>query len=106
MKNKKAILKPIPPAPTASFQRTGISSGKMIFSPNGVTMCRVYLDVDGFWKMDAESFGIGLIESGHMKMICNKLDEINQGFETELAEYFDSLPKEIDQTVRHDDTPF
>lgn len=69
-------------------------------------MCHVYLDIDGFWKMDAESFGVGLIESGHMKMICNKLDEINQGFEDELRDYFDNLPKEIDQTPRHDDTPF
>jgi hypothetical protein len=94
------------PTPTAIFKRTSISSGKMLFSLNQVEMCRVYLDVDGYWKMDAESFGCGLIESGHMKMICNKLDEINQVFESELAEFFDSLPKEIDRTVRHDDTPF
>ena len=69
-------------------------------------MCLVCLDIDGYWKMDAESFGTGLIESGHMKMICNKLDEINQGFEDELAAYFATIPKEIDQTVRHNDTPF
>lgn len=69
-------------------------------------MCRVCLDVDGFWKMDAESFGSGLIESGHMKLICNKLDEINQGLDDELTEYFASLPKEIDRTIQHDDTPF
>ena len=103
---KKAILKPISAAPTASFKRTGINSGKMIFNPNESTMCLVYIDIDGFWKMEAESFGTGLIESGHMKMICNKLDEINQGFEEELKSYFDSLPKEIDQTPHHDDTPF
>ena len=103
---KKPILKPIPPTPTASFQRTGVSSGKMIFNPKRVTMCLVYLDVDGFWKMDAESFGTGLIESGYMKMICNKLDEVNQGFEDELKEYFANMHKEIDRTERNDDTPF
>ena len=78
----------------------------MIFTPTGITMCCVYLDIDGFWKMDSESFGTGLIESGHMKMICNKLDEMNQGFDKELADYFDNLPKKIDRTPRHDDTPF
>lgn len=103
---KKAILKPTTPAHTAIFQRTGISSGKMIFNPTEAVMCLVYLDVDGFWKMDAESFGTGLIESWSMKMICNKLDEMNQGFEDELAAYFDLLPKEIDTTPQDDGMPF
>lgn len=103
---KKATLKPTPPAPTARFQRTAIGSGKMIFNPTEVVMCLVYLDIDGFWKMDAESFGTGLIESRYMKMICNKLDEINQGLEDELFEYFDKLPKEIDPTPQDDGMPF
>ena len=48
----------------------------------------IYLDLDGFWKIDGESFGHGFIESSHMKLVCNKIDEMNQGFENELKDYF------------------
>lgn len=103
---KKAILRPISAAPTVSFQSTSKRTGKIIFNPTKHIMCLVCLDIDGYWKMQSGSFGAGLIESGHMKLICYKIDEMNQGFDDELAAYFDSLPKEIDRVVQDEEMPF
>lgn len=61
-------------------------------------------DIDGFWKYRPS--GDGWIESHNLRQIANLLDKLNAPFEKQLFEYFDTLPKEIDQTVRHDDTLF
>ncbi len=61
-------------------------------------------DIDGFWKYRPS--GDGWIESHNLRQIADLLDGLNAPYEKELAEYFDNLPKEIDRTVRHDDTPF
>ena len=61
-------------------------------------------DIDGFWKYRPS--GAGWIESHNLRDIADLLDRLNAPYEKELFEYFDKLPKEIDQAVRHDDTPF
>ena len=73
---------------TVSFVELSKSCGRIIFNPNGIEICMIYLDLDGFWKIDGESFGHGFIESSHMKLVCNKIDEMNQGFGNELKDYF------------------
>ena len=61
-------------------------------------------DVDGFWKYRPS--GDGWIESHNLRQIADLLDGWNAPLEKELADYFDSLPKEIDRTVQDDSLPF
>lgn len=61
-------------------------------------------DIDGFWKYRPS--GGGWFESHSLRQIADLLDGLNAPYEKELFEYFDKLPKEIDRTPRHDDTPF
>ena len=64
---------------------------------------RAVLDVSGFWYSDLVP---GWMEAHSHREIADLLDGLNAPYEKQLFEYFDKLPKEIDQTVRHDDTPF
>lgn len=64
---------------------------------------RAVLDVSGFWYSDLVP---GLMEAHSHRQISDLLDGLNAPYNVHLKEYFDNLPKEIDQTVRHDDTPF
>lgn len=66
---------------------------------NKVCIGQCYCDVDGFWKFEG-------FESHTLIQIAALLDRLNAPFEEQLFEYFDKLPKEIDPTVQHDDTPF
>lgn len=61
-------------------------------------------DIDGFWKYRPS--GDGWIESHNLRDIADLLDGLNAPYEKQLFEYFDKLPKEIDRTPLHDDTPF
>ncbi len=61
-------------------------------------------DIDGFWKYRPSCDG--WIEAHNLRQIANLLDGLNAPLEKELADYFDSLPKEIDRTVQDDSLPF
>jgi hypothetical protein len=52
------------------------------------------------------SNGSGLWASHNLRQIADLLDGLNAPYNAELAAYFDSLPKEIDQTVQDDSLPF
>jgi len=80
--------------------------GELIYQPNGVVICKVWNDVDGYYKVDTSSFGGGFIESHHLRMIADKLDELNAPYEAQLKAYFDSQPKETDQSVQDNSLPF
>jgi hypothetical protein len=79
--------------------------GQFIYEPNGVVVCDVWMDVDGYWKSDG-ACGRGFMEAHHHRMIADKLDEINAAYKAQLKAYFDALPKEIDTAVQDDETPF
>lgn len=63
-------------------------------------------DIDGMYYFLPRNMGNGLWASHNLRQIADLLDRLNAPYEKELFEYFDSLPKEIDRTPRHDDTPF
>ena len=69
-----------------------------------VCISQAVCDIDEFWKYRPS--GDGWFESHNLRQIADLLDGLNAPYEKELFEFFDKLPKEIDQAVRHDDTPF
>ena len=82
------------------------SFGWIVWIPNKIRMCEVIIDIDGFYKLDTSSFGGGLMESYHLRVIADKIKELNRPYEDKLAAYFDSLPREIDRAVQDDGLPF
>jgi hypothetical protein len=93
-------FKPIQVDP--DFYQEHTVCGELIYQPNGVVVCKVYEDIDGYWKTDAATFGTGFMESHYHRMIADKLDELNAPYEAQLKAYFDSQPKETDQSVEGD----
>lgn len=66
---------------------------------------RVCIGQAGFWVFYPNDKP-GYYEAHTLIQIAALLDRLNAPYEKQLFEYFDTLPKEIDRTVRHDDTPF
>ena len=59
----------------------------------------------GFWVFYPND-KLGYYESHTLIHIAALLDRLNAPYNAELKAYFDALPKEIDNTPQHDDTPF
>ena len=72
---------------------------------NKVCIGQAVCEESGFWVFYPNDKP-GYYEAHTLIQIAALLDRLNAPFEKELKEYFDSLPKEINRTARHDDTPF
>ena len=91
-----------------SLTTTPTTSPAILDIIHGKTHCigHAVQEVDGMYYFLPRNMGNGLWAAHTLRQIADLLDGLNAPFEKELAAYFDSLPKEIDRAVRHDDTPF
>lgn len=76
-----------------------------IIEDNKVCIGQAVCEEHGFWVFYPNDKP-GYYEAHTLIQIAALLDRLNTPYEKQLFEYFDKLPKEIDQTVRHNDTPF
>jgi hypothetical protein len=72
---------------------------------NKVCIGQAVCEESGFWVFYPNDKP-GYYESHTLVHIAALLDRLNAPYNEELRNYFSIMPKEIDQTVRHDDTPF
>lgn len=72
---------------------------------NKICIGQAVCEESGFWVFYPNDKP-GYYEAHTLIHIAALLDRLNAPIEKELFEYFDKLPKEIDRTPRHDDTPF
>lgn len=76
-----------------------------IIADNKVCIGQAVCEEHGFWVFYPNDKP-GYYEAHTLIQIAALLDRLNAPYEKQLFEYFNTLPKEIDQTVRHNDTPF
>lgn len=76
-----------------------------IIANNKVCIGQAVCEESGFWVFYPNDGG-GYYEEQTLIHIAALLGRLNAPYNAHLKEYFDNLPKEIDHTVRHDDTPF
>ena len=76
-----------------------------IIADNKVCIGQAVCEESGFWVFYPNDKP-GYYEANTLIHIAALLDRLNAPYNAHLKDYFDNLPKEIDQTVRHDDTPF
>ncbi len=76
-----------------------------IIADNKVCIGQAVCEESGFWVFYPNDKP-GYYEAHTLIQIAALLDRLNAPFEKQLKDYFNNLPKEIDQTPRHDDTPF
>lgn len=72
---------------------------------NGVTIGQAVCEESGFWVFYPNDKP-GYYESHTLIHIAALLDRLNAPYEKQLAEYFDSLPKEISREPQDDGLPF
>ncbi len=82
------------------------SHWQIIFAPTNHPVCEIWNDIDGFWKVAAESFGNGFIEPYIIREIADILDELNAPYEAKLKEYFESHPPEPDNRIFDENSAF
>lgn len=76
-----------------------------VMAENGVCIGSAILDVSGFWYFLDNGNG-GWYEAHLLRSIADLLDELNAPYEAQLKAYFDSQPKETDQSVEDISLPF
>jgi len=72
---------------------------------NKVCIGQAVCEESGFWVFYPNDKP-GYYEAHTLIHIAALLDRLNAPYNEELKAYFDSLPKEIDMTPQHGDTPF
>lgn len=70
-----------------------------------VNVGQAVCEESGFWVFYPNDKP-GYYEAHTLIHIAALLDRLNAPYNAEITAFFDTLPKEIDRTPRHDDTPF